>query len=198
MSRGGVQARQRRLRRLAAHEVAVVRRARGARSLIVACTAARTCSCPTRWPRCSTPSAAARSAHARGSGLASPARPPGVRRPVEPRGPPRRARPQTEGAEAPALAARACGAIVARRSDGRCGTCHSSELARWDQVHADIRADTRDAPGALSQAFGSRGRARVELKRWFSWRWYWDDALVEELVDAGKLRRVDAHVTPGL
>ena len=37
----------------------------------------------------------------------------------------------------------------------------------------------------------------VELKRWFSWRWYWDDALVEELVDAGKLRRVAAHVTPG-
>jgi len=34
-----------------------------------------------------------------------------------------------------------------------------------------------------------------ELKRWFSWRWYWDDGLVDELVREGRLRRVDGHVT---
>jgi hypothetical protein len=36
-----------------------------------------------------------------------------------------------------------------------------------------------------------------ELPRWFSWRWYWDDGLVDELVEAGRLRRVDGHVTTG-
>ena len=35
----------------------------------------------------------------------------------------------------------------------------------------------------------------AELKRWFSWRWYWEDALVDDLVRDGRLRRVDGHVT---
>ena len=35
----------------------------------------------------------------------------------------------------------------------------------------------------------------AELKRWFSWSWYWEDALVDELVRDGRLRRVDGHVT---
>jgi hypothetical protein len=34
-----------------------------------------------------------------------------------------------------------------------------------------------------------------ELKRWFSWVWYWDDSLVDTLVSDGRLRRVDGHVT---
>jgi len=34
-----------------------------------------------------------------------------------------------------------------------------------------------------------------ELKRWFSWQWYWDDLLVDELVHDGRLERVDDHVT---
>ena len=34
-----------------------------------------------------------------------------------------------------------------------------------------------------------------ELKRWFSWQWYWNDELVEDLVRDGRLRRVDGHVT---
>ena len=33
-----------------------------------------------------------------------------------------------------------------------------------------------------------------ELKRWFSWQWYWDDALVDDLVRDGRLQRVDGHV----
>jgi hypothetical protein len=36
-----------------------------------------------------------------------------------------------------------------------------------------------------------------ELGRWFSWRWYWDDGLLEELVRAGRLVRVDGHVVSG-
>ena len=34
-----------------------------------------------------------------------------------------------------------------------------------------------------------------ELKRWFSWQWYWDDSLVEDLVHDGRVRRVDGNVT---
>jgi hypothetical protein len=34
-----------------------------------------------------------------------------------------------------------------------------------------------------------------ELKRWFSWQWYWEDALVDELVSGGKLRRIDGYVS---
>jgi hypothetical protein len=97
-----------------------------------------------------------------------------------------------------------CGAIVARslKMTARSGHAHSSELARWDQVHPGphLGRDTRDAFQELLVA-GVRAAVvapEVELKRWFSWRWYWDDALVDELVDDGKLRRVDAHVTPGL
>jgi hypothetical protein len=33
-----------------------------------------------------------------------------------------------------------------------------------------------------------------ELPRWFSWGWYWDDSLVDELVSAGRLVRVGGHV----
>src|SRR5215469_8528867 len=34
-----------------------------------------------------------------------------------------------------------------------------------------------------------------ELRRWFSWPWYWADSLVGELVGNGRLRRVDGYVT---
>jgi hypothetical protein len=40
----------------------------------------------------------------------------------------------------------------------------------------------------------------AELRRWFSWSWYWSGALVDDLVRDGRLRRVDGHVaasTPG-
>jgi hypothetical protein len=34
-----------------------------------------------------------------------------------------------------------------------------------------------------------------ELRRWFSWQWYWTGGLVDDLVAAGRLRRADGHVT---
>ncbi|HEY3956927.1 MAG TPA: hypothetical protein VGM53_26450 [Streptosporangiaceae bacterium] len=34
-----------------------------------------------------------------------------------------------------------------------------------------------------------------ELRRWFSWPWYWDDTLVDGLVRDGRLRQVEGHVT---
>jgi hypothetical protein len=33
-----------------------------------------------------------------------------------------------------------------------------------------------------------------ELRRWFSWQWYWTGTLVDDLVREGRLRRVDGHV----
>ncbi len=94
-----------------------------------------------------------------------------------------------------------CGAIVARSLQVTAGEghAHSSELARWDQVYSSARDVS---PPSLADLVVAGVRAAVvspepELKRWFSWRWYWDDGLVDELVRAGRLRRVDGHVTAG-
>jgi hypothetical protein len=97
-----------------------------------------------------------------------------------------------------------CGAIVARSLAVTAGEghAHSSVLARWDQVYSgrgdvDVHLQLHQA---LQELFLAGVRAAVvapenELKRWFSWQWYWDDALVEDLVRDGRLRRVDGHVT---
>jgi hypothetical protein len=34
-----------------------------------------------------------------------------------------------------------------------------------------------------------------ELRRWFSWQWYWADSLIDDLVRVGRLRQVADHVT---
>jgi hypothetical protein len=95
-----------------------------------------------------------------------------------------------------------CGAIVARSlavTAGE-GRPHSSELARWDHVFIDSGDADVHLPQAFQELLLAAVRAAVvapeaELKRWFSWRWYWDDSLVEDLVRDGRLRRVDGHVT---
>jgi hypothetical protein len=91
-----------------------------------------------------------------------------------------------------------CGAVVARSIVYEEPHRHTSLLARWDQVHPEPSAvsDPRQALGDLLCA-GVRAAVVAperELARWFSWRWYWDDALVDELVTAGRLVRVDGHV----
>jgi hypothetical protein len=97
-----------------------------------------------------------------------------------------------------------CGAVVARslQVTGGEGHAHSSELARWDHVYSgpgdvDVRLHLHQS---LQELLFAGVRAAVvapehELKRWFSWQWYWDDTLVEDLVRDGRLRRVDRHVT---
>lgn len=92
-----------------------------------------------------------------------------------------------------------CGAIVARSVVYDDPHRHTSLLARWDQAHAapSRESDPREALAALLCA-GVRAAVVAperELARWFSWRWYWDDRLVDELVAAGRLARVDGHVT---
>ena len=88
-----------------------------------------------------------------------------------------------------------CGAVVARSVVYEEPHRHTSLLARWDQVHAEP-SRTSDVRRALSDLVCAGVRAAVvaperEPARWFSWRWYWDDGLIDELVDSGRLVRVD-------
>lgn len=94
-----------------------------------------------------------------------------------------------------------CGAVVARSIADDEPHRHTSLLARWDQVHPrpSGRTNPRDVLGDLVCA-GVRAAVvapAAELARWFSWRWYWDSGLLDELVGTGRLVRVDGHVTSG-
>jgi hypothetical protein len=85
-----------------------------------------------------------------------------------------------------------CGAIVSRSlavSASRGGHLHTSELARWDQVHPE-----RSSSGGLEDLLVAAVRAAVvaperELRTWFSWSWLWRRELVDELVADGRLWR---------
>jgi hypothetical protein len=73
-------------------------------------------------------------------------------------------------------------------------------LARWDQAHpAGGSAGAGPGP-ALKELVVAGVRAAVvapeaEIRRWFSWQWYWSGTLIDDLVRAGRLRRVDGHLT---
>jgi hypothetical protein len=94
-----------------------------------------------------------------------------------------------------------CGAVVARSTVYEEPHRHTSLLLRWDQAHPEPSggSDPRQALGELVCA-GVRAAVLAperELVRWFSWRWYWFDELVDELVRTARLVRVDGHVTSG-
>jgi hypothetical protein len=95
-----------------------------------------------------------------------------------------------------------CGAIISRSvlvTAGE-GHQHSSELERWDQAYPRTGEATTAAPeSALADLLAAGVRAAVlapeaELRRWFSWSWYWSGTLVDDLVRKGRLRRIDGHV----
>jgi hypothetical protein len=91
-----------------------------------------------------------------------------------------------------------CGAVVARSIVYEEPHRHTSHLARWDQVHPEPSAE-RDPRRALGELLCAAVRAAVvaperELASWFSWRWYWDEVVVDELVRSRRLDRVDGHV----
>jgi hypothetical protein len=91
---------------------------------------------------------------------------------------------------------------------------HDSELSRWDQAyHAPPAATTAttataatastaataDPAEAFADLLVTAVRAAVvapepELRRWFSWPWYGTATLVDDLIRAGRLRRLDAHI----
>ena len=88
-----------------------------------------------------------------------------------------------------------CGAVVARSVVYEKPHRHTSVLARWDQVHPERSGVDRRR--SLGDLLCSGVRAAVvapehQLDQWFSWR---ACGLVDELVDAGRLVRVDGHVT---
>jgi hypothetical protein len=94
-----------------------------------------------------------------------------------------------------------CGAVVARSlvyAAGE-GHGHSAELSRWDQAFSTAGETGVQLRQACADLVVAGVRAAVvaperELRRWFSWPWYWDDALLETLVEDGRLERVDGHV----
>jgi hypothetical protein len=95
-----------------------------------------------------------------------------------------------------------CGAIIARSLEVTAGEGHphASELVRWDQAHPVPGGGLTDPFRALAGLVAAGVRAAVvapeqELRRWFSWRWYWTDGLVDRLVGERRLRRVGDHVT---
>jgi hypothetical protein len=98
-----------------------------------------------------------------------------------------------------------CGAIVSRSLQVTAGEghLHASELARWDQAYPGTGESDADPRLVLADLVTVGVRAAVvasepELRRWFSWQWYWTETLVDDLVGSGRLRRVDGQVTaPG-
>jgi hypothetical protein len=65
-----------------------------------------------------------------------------------------------------------------------------------------VPAAPADPVTALGDLLAEAVRAAViapeaELRRWFSWSWYWTGTLVDDLVRSGRLRRVDGHLTAG-
>jgi hypothetical protein len=94
-----------------------------------------------------------------------------------------------------------CGAVVSRSLQVTAGEghLHSSELTRWDHAYRGPGESGADPGRALRSLVAAGVRAAVvaherELRRWFSWRWYWTETLVDGLVVDGRLRRVDDHV----
>ena len=94
-----------------------------------------------------------------------------------------------------------CGAIISRSLQVTAGEGHqhSSELLRWDQACPGTGGTHAVPSRALKDLLTAGVRASIvapepELRRWFSWQWYWTGTLVDDLFREGRLRRVDGHV----
>jgi hypothetical protein len=94
-----------------------------------------------------------------------------------------------------------CGAIVSRSLHVTAGEGqpHASEVARWDQVYTGPVGPDAGPGAALRELVAAGVRACVlaperELRRWFSWLWYWTDSIIDDLVRDGRARRLDGHI----
>jgi hypothetical protein len=88
-----------------------------------------------------------------------------------------------------------CGAIVSRSirvtlPEG--GHAHTSELVRYDQAYP-VPSPTGGIDDLIVAAVSAAVIApeRELTRAWFSWRWLFDDDLVERLVSEGRLVRVE-------
>jgi hypothetical protein len=82
-----------------------------------------------------------------------------------------------------------CGAVVSRSIVYEEPHRHTSELSRWDHVVPEPATG-----GGLPELVVAGVRAAVlapeqEVAKWFSWRWYWQDGLLDRLVASGRLVR---------
>src|SRR4029077_2305799 len=89
-----------------------------------------------------------------------------------------------------------CGAIISRSLQVTVGEGHqhSSELVPWDQAYPATGGTDATPSQAFKDLLAAGVRASVaapepELRRWFSWQWYWTDTLVDDLIRQGRLRR---------
>ncbi|HET7385044.1 MAG TPA: hypothetical protein VFJ19_00095 [Nocardioidaceae bacterium] len=86
-----------------------------------------------------------------------------------------------------------CGAVVSRPLVYDEPHVHTSELARWDQVHPTAEHGVDPAVALESLVVAGVHAAVVaperELGRWFSWQWHWRDDLVDRLLADGRLER---------
>ena len=94
-----------------------------------------------------------------------------------------------------------CGAIVSRSMEvtAGAGEQHAGVLARWDQAYPGGGDSGTDPGRALADLVvaGVRGAVvapEAEPRRWFSWQWYWTGTLIDDLVRARRLRRVDGYL----
>jgi hypothetical protein len=81
------------------------------------------------------------------------------------------------------------------------GDQRASVLARWDQAYPGGATGTGPRR-ALNDLVVAGVRAAVvapeaEPRRWFSWPWYWTGTLIDDLVRAGRLRRMDGYLAAG-
>jgi hypothetical protein len=82
-----------------------------------------------------------------------------------------------------------CGTVVSRSIVYEEPHRHTSELSRWDHIVPEPLEG-----GGLPNLVVASVRAAVlaperEVAKWFSWRWYWEDDLVDRLVEEGRLLR---------
>ena len=82
-----------------------------------------------------------------------------------------------------------CGAVVARSVFYEEPHRHTSELSRWDQVFPEPAEGGGLGPLVVAGVRAAVLAPESEVPRWFSWHWYWEDDLVDRLVDEGELRR---------
>ncbi len=81
-----------------------------------------------------------------------------------------------------------CGVVVTRLD--RVGDEWVTSLYRWDQLYSDAAdGDAELGPLLVAAVHAAVVVPENEPRRWFSWRWRWEDELVDRLVEEGELTR---------
>jgi hypothetical protein len=80
-----------------------------------------------------------------------------------------------------------CGAVVTRFE--RADDDRISMLYRWDQLVPRAEGSVDLGPLVVAAVRAAVVVPEREPSRWFSWRWRWDEGLLDRLVEAGELTR---------